>query len=72
MERLIIDVPDKKSALVKQILEELGVTIQKKTPESIVSDYQQKLAQVSVWSDEGIQAIEDAKKAFNSLKPAEW
>jgi isopentenyldiphosphate isomerase len=72
MERLVIDVPDKKSALVKQILEELGVTIQKKTSENTISDYQQKLAQVSVWSDEDIKAIEDAKKAFNSLKPAEW
>jgi isopentenyldiphosphate isomerase len=72
MERLVIDVPNKKSALVKQILEELGVTIREKSSGKIVSDYQKKLAQVSVWSEEDVQAIEDAKKAFNGLKPAEW
>ena len=31
METLIINVPDKKSTLVKQLLKELGVTIQNKT-----------------------------------------
>lgn len=31
METLVINVPDKKSALVKQILQELGVTIKSET-----------------------------------------
>lgn len=31
METLIINIPEKKSAVVKQILKELGVTIQKAT-----------------------------------------
>ncbi|HAL82196.1 MAG TPA: hypothetical protein DCO83_08145 [Mucilaginibacter sp.] len=31
METLIINVPEKKSTLVKQLLKELGVTIQNKT-----------------------------------------
>ncbi|MDR3695026.1 hypothetical protein [Mucilaginibacter sp.] len=50
METLIIKIPEKKSALVKQILKGLGVTIQpagKTSP----SGYKQKLANVSVWTD---------------------
>lgn len=40
METLIINIPDKKSALVKQILKGLGVTIKAETSDQIKpSDY---------------------------------
>ncbi|WP_114937023.1 hypothetical protein [Mucilaginibacter endophyticus] len=54
MVRLVIDIPDGKSILVKQILKELGVTIQQelKTESSV---YKNKLSQVSTWSEEGLE-----------------
>ncbi|RFZ81398.1 hypothetical protein DYU05_19135 [Mucilaginibacter terrenus] len=58
MERLIINVPESKSTLVKQILEGLGVVVQKDVPAK--SDYKTKLAGISPWS-------EDDLKVFSSL-----
>ena len=70
MERLIIDVPENKSKLVKQLLLELGVTIQHKKQISL-AEYKQKLLSVSVWSDDDLKVIEEARKAFE-FKPEEW
>jgi uncharacterized phage protein gp47/JayE len=71
VERLIINIPEDKSSLVKQILKELGVIIQ---PEKKVhlSDIRKKLANVSVWTDEDVKIFEDSKTAFENLKPQQW
>ena len=70
MERLTIDIPETKSSLVKQILRELGVVIQ---PEkNSTSDLKDKLANVSVWSDDDLKVFEESKKAFEDLKPQQW
>jgi hypothetical protein len=71
MERLIINIPDKKSNLVKQILQGLGVTIQQPDKKAL-SNYKQKLANVSIWADDDLKAFEEGKKAFESLKPEQW
>lgn len=71
MEKLIINVPEQKSVLVKQLLKELGVTIQQESLESNET-YIQKLAKVSTWSDDDLKTIEQAKSAFESLKPKQW
>lgn len=56
MERLTISVPDKKSALVKQILKGMGVVIQNAT--TITSTpYKEKLAKVSTWEEEDIEYL---------------
>lgn len=55
METLIINIPEKKSTLVKQILKGLGVTIHP-TSKTGVSGYKQKLANVSVWTDDDIKS----------------
>jgi hypothetical protein len=68
METLIINIPEKKSTLVKQILKGLGVTIQSTSTTSI-SGYKQKLANVSVWTGDDLKVFEKSKKAFESLKP---
>jgi len=71
METLIINIPDKKSTLVKQILRGLGVTIQQNnSPAS--SNYKQKLANVSTWTDNDLKFFEEGKKAFENLKPEQW
>jgi len=54
METLIINIPDKKSILVKQILEDLGVTIQQ-TSKTALSNYKQKLTTVSTWTDDDLK-----------------
>ncbi|MFI5137573.1 MAG: hypothetical protein ACHQIM_07080 [Sphingobacteriales bacterium] len=54
METLVIKIPEKKSALVKQILKGLGVTIQPSGKTSL-SAYKQKLANVSVWTDDDLK-----------------
>lgn len=71
MEQLTINIPEKKSALVKQLLRELGVTIQAET-EAKGLTYKEKIARVSSWTDEDIKAIEDAQKSFGTLKPLQW
>lgn len=71
MEKLIINVPEEKSMLVKQLLKELGVTIQQEKEIDLTS-YKQKLLNISVWSDEDINVFEESKNAFKSLKPQQW
>ena len=61
MERLIIDVPDQKSSLVKQLLKELGVAIQAEN-EINKATFRQNLLKVSVWSDDDIKVIQDCWK----------
>jgi len=70
METLTINIPDKKSALVKQILKGLGVTIQEKHLDP--SAYKDKLTKVSTWSEEDMRSFDEAKAAFNNLKPEQW
>jgi hypothetical protein len=71
MERLIINIPDRKSNLVKQILRGLGVTIQQPDKKGL-SNYKQKLASVSTWTDDDLKVFEEGKKAFENLKPEQW
>jgi hypothetical protein len=71
METLIINIPEKKSTLVKQILKGLGVTIQQ--PGKInIPGYKQKLAEVSTWTNDDLKIFEESKKAFENLKPQQW
>jgi len=68
METLIIKIPEKKSTLVKQMLKDMGVTIQQ-TAKINLSGYKQKIAKVSTWTDDDLKAFEESKKAFENLKP---
>jgi hypothetical protein len=72
METLIINIPEKKSTLVKQILRGLGVTIQPSNKIINIPDYKQKLAEVSTWTNDDLKIFEENKKAFESLKPQQW
>jgi hypothetical protein len=71
METLIINIPEKKSTLVKQILKGLGVTIQQANQLNI-SNYKQKIAKISTWTDEDLKVFEESKKSFKNLKPQQW
>lgn len=70
METLIINIPDKKSKLVKQILKGLGVTIQEKHFSN--TSYKDKIQHVSVWTEDDLKSFENAKNSFESLNPAQW
>lgn len=63
METLIINIPNKKSTLVKQILKGLGVTIQG-NGQTNESAYRQKLLKVSTWSEEDLKNFEDSIKSL--------
>ncbi|WP_157278856.1 hypothetical protein [Olivibacter sitiensis] len=71
MERLVINIPESKSSLVKQILKGLGVTIQQES-KSNSSIYKKKLTKVTTWSDEDVNILEESKKAFGDFKPQQW
>ena len=71
MEKLLISVPDKKSALVKQILESLGVTIQQQNP-VVSSTYREKILTIPTLTEEDMKSFDDAKSAFEGLKPQPW
>jgi len=71
MERLTIVIPETKSLLVKQILKELGVVIQPEKKSSI-SDFKEKLTNISVWSDDDLKVFAESKTAFEDLKPQQW
>jgi len=69
---LTINIPETKSALVKQLLKELGVVFQSPGKKEKVSEVRSKLASVSVWSDKDLQSFEDSKQAFDNLTPPQW
>ncbi|MGV3761575.1 hypothetical protein [Parapedobacter sp.] len=71
MEKLTINVPNSKSSLVKQLLNSLGVIIQKEEKAS-TSAYKKKLIKVSTWSDDDVATLELGKRAFEGLKPQQW
>lgn len=70
MERLVIDIPDAKSILVKQILRGLGVTIQEEI-KSQPSAYRKKISQVSTWTEEDLKAFDEGKDAFENFTQSE-
>jgi hypothetical protein len=61
METLVINIPEKKSALVKQLLKELGVTIDKK---AIVKSTKPHIPNALT-----AKTIEDARKGIGVGKP---
>ena len=58
MKTLLINIPEKQSSLVKQLLTALGLTIQKPDKTNL-SNFKQSLANMSVWADEYIKIIEE-------------
>lgn len=68
MEKLIINVPKRKSELVKALLKELGVTIEQEKMD--MEAYRKKILEVGVWSDEDLKTMEEATTHFNNFKPA--
>lgn len=70
METLIINIPEKKRTLVKQILKGLGVTIQESVKKN-TSNYKQNLTKVSTWSKDDLKIFDEGKEAFGSWKSAQ-
>lgn len=71
MERLTISIPDKKSALVKQILKGMGVIIQNANT-TTSSPYKEKLVKVSTWEEKDVEYLNDNNNAFSNFKVEEW
>ena len=71
MEKLVINVPDAKSNIVKQILHGLGVDIpgQKAV---VKGNYKEKLLKVSKWSDDDIKGLRESLISFSNLRSDEW
>ncbi|MBD1433543.1 hypothetical protein H8B06_11945 [Sphingobacterium sp. DN00404] len=72
MEKLTINIPETKSALVKQLLKELGVVFQSASKKESISDVRAKLANISVWSDRDLEVFEENKRVFDKLTPPQW
>ncbi|WP_419801500.1 hypothetical protein [Mucilaginibacter sp.] len=66
MEKLIINVPEEKSQLVKQLLKELGVTIEQEKMD--MEAYRKDLAQVSTWSEEEVKIFEETIEHLNKTE----
>lgn len=71
MEKLIINIPSGKIALVKQILKELGVSSQPYEKSKLRAD-KNKLKGVSIWTEKDLENFDEAKKSFGGLTPQEW
>ena len=71
MEKLVINIPDAKSNIVKQVLHSLGVILPGEIA-PVKSDYKKKLLSISTWSDEDLKPITDSSQSFNDLKAEEW
>jgi hypothetical protein len=67
----VINIPEEKSKLVKQILKGLGVIIQKEDKNTTL-DYKTKLTKVSIWSKDDFKDTEEGRKSFENLKPQKW
>lgn len=59
MKKLIINVPESKVTLVKQILKGLGVIIDEKKTKT--STYKRNLTQVTTWSEEDLAVFEKGR-----------
>jgi hypothetical protein len=71
MERLTINIPDSKSAEIRNFLKSMGVLFDS----SKVLDmdaYRAKIAKISAWSDDDLKVFEENRKAFDNFKPQEW
>jgi len=63
METLIINIPDKKSVLVKQILKGLGVTIKSETKDQLKpSDYAKS---VNISKEDAAKMLKDISESRN-------
>jgi len=69
MEKLIIDIPADKSQLVKDLMKALGVKVTEFPSKGKVG--KEVLAQISVWTEEEIKAINEVSKSLN-LSIGEW
>lgn len=69
MEKLIIEVPDEKIQMVKDLLKAIGV---KHSSFSKNRTKKEALANVSVWTEKDIDAIETVSKSMQSLSIKEW
>jgi hypothetical protein len=71
MEKLVINIPESRSSIVKQILHGLGVAIQG-MDNPVKGNYKQKLMNVATWTEADVNALEEGKKTFNNFKSEEW
>jgi len=71
MEKLVINIPDGKSNIVKQVLHGLGV-YPNDHDAPVKGDYKKRLLRIGAWSDEDIKPIEDGGQSFTDLKAEEW
>lgn len=69
MEKLIIEVPEEKLQMVKDLLKAVGVKHSNFPKERIKKD---TLTKVSVWTEKDIEAIETVSKSMQSLSIREW
>ena len=71
MEKLVINVPDSKSNIVKQVLHSLGVTVPGHNA-PLKGDYKKRLLNIATWAEEDLKPIVNAGKNFGDLKAEEW
>lgn len=69
MTKLIIEVPDEKIQMVKDILKAIGV---KHSSLPKHKTKKEALTNVSVWTEKDIDAIETVSKSMQSLSIKEW
>lgn len=67
----MINIPDGKSNIVKQVLHGLGV-YPNGHDAPVKGDYKKRLLRISAWSNEDIKPIEDGGQSFTDLKAEEW
>ncbi len=69
MEKLVIEVPNEKIQMVKDLLKAIGVAYRSDPKERINKD---ALTKVSVWTKKDTDAIEEVSKSMQSLSIREW
>jgi hypothetical protein len=69
MEKIIIEVPDEKIQMVKDLLKAIGVKHKSFPQDKIKKDV---LNNVSVWTEKDIAAIETVSKSMQRLSIKEW
>ena len=71
MERLTIDVPESKSAEIKQFLISMGVLMD--YPKKLDIDaYRQKISEIGSWSEEDIKVFAENRLVFDKFKSQKW
>ncbi|QBQ40281.1 hypothetical protein [Sphingobacterium psychroaquaticum] len=71
MDKLILNIPKKKSTLIKKFLNDQGISYSKED-EFNSNKYKQKLKKISTWSKQDLEILKKVSGTITGIKIPKW